>query len=376
VRILFALDKYSAREGGADRFARAAVRALLAAGHTVHVVEAGGEEPPAADRFTRALHPLPQPLWLRDSDCNTLRWNVYWSEVVEEETRAFRPDLLLTQNVLAPASVAAARRAKIPSVIFLHGYRCMSPTLFYGEDALTCAPPSFRTVPLRYKLKWPLTRKVLELYRAAYVAADIVVANSDYSARMVERFFERGAPVVYPVMDLAPVPDAPAPAAEGPVLYVKPQSVKGVDVLLHVARALPARRFVVAGEASARTARALARLPNVDLRGWVEDMPALYREVSLLLGPSQNPEPFGRIFVEAGLRGIPSVSRNLGGGAEAVGPGGILVEPDASMERWVAALQEALVPARHADLSARARAHAEALVRAHDGAALLRALQL
>ena len=88
---------------------------------------------------------------------------------------------------------------------------------------------------------------------------------------------------------------------DGPILFVKPQAIKGVDLLGPIAARLPERQFVVAGTASKRTRARLQQHANITCQGWVDDMDGLYCAASLLLAPAQIPEPFGRVFVEAGL---------------------------------------------------------------------------
>jgi len=127
----------------------------------------------------------------------------------------------------------------------------------------------------------------------------------------------------------------------------------------------------VEGRLSRGVRRHLSGIPNLCLRGWISDREQLYRGASLLLGPSRIPEPFGRIFVEAGRRGIPSVACRTGGIVEAVGPGGILVDPTAGAEEWSRALERALRPDVHASLSRKASDHARALMSRHGADRLL-----
>lgn len=371
MRYLFAADKYLARSGGADRSARAIVSALVTAGHEVRVLQAG----PAPDErktdtatggATVVTRPLPPYRWIRDGDWRGVRWNIFWQPHVQAEIESFRPDIVLTQNMLAPGSVAAARVAGVASVVFFRGYRCLAPDFFRNRDALTSPPTDFWNAPFTCKLKWVLTGSLLDLHDAAYRAASLVVANSDYTAKVVERFFERPAGVLYPTIDLAdtvaPCPCDPA----DPVLFIKPQPIKGVETVLELARRMPERRFVVAGTASRGIRRRLANQTNIDHKGWVDDMDALYRSSSVLLAPARIPEPFGRVFVEAGLRGVPSVATDAGGIPEAAGPGGQLVPMNASPDAWQTALAEALEPKRHATLSAAAHAHARDVLAKHN----------
>lgn len=56
-----------------------------------------------------------------------------------------------------------------------------------------------------------------------------------------------------------------------------------------------------------------------------------------LLVPSIWEEAYGRVATEAQVSGIPVIASNRGGLPEAVGPGSILIDPDAPIEEWVAA---------------------------------------
>ncbi|MFH0910038.1 MAG: glycosyltransferase family 4 protein [Planctomycetota bacterium] len=371
MKILFALDKYGVNSGGADRYARAVVRTLLAAGHEVFVLQGGNPAPEERDGVRVLSRPLPRPRFFRDGDRTMLRWNRLWSPYVERELAALRPDLLLSQNMLAPSSVAAGRAAGVRTAIFFHGYRCLSPAFFREQDALTTPLPSFRTAPLRARLKWPLVARSLALYQSAYRKADLVVANSAYTARVIERFFERRAEVLYPVFDLAAPETAPKTNPGGPVLFVKPQSIKGVDVLLKTAPLLPQKRFLAVGRASVLTRLQLARVANIEYREWTEDMDASYASASLLFGPSQIPEPFGRVFVEAAIHGLPSVASAGGGIPEAVGEGGVLLPFDSMPGEWAEALEQALDPLRYEALSQAAFRHSHELLKIHTPARLL-----
>lgn len=389
MRILYVVDKYRAASGGADRFAQGVVHALRGAGHAVRIL-VGGQRAHEQDEdgVTIVERPLPKSWIFRDSDLQMLRWNAAWVDTVAAEIEAFHPDRLLTQNVLAPSSIAAAKRAKIPSTLFFHGYRCLSPTFFYRQDALTAPFTDWKVAPWRSKLKWPIVETSLMLYDATYRYAEQVIANSLYTAKVVKRFFDRPAEVFYPILDLASAADTPFPAgekippADGPILFIKPQKIKGVENVLQVARRMPTRRFCVVGTASWWTRWRLSRLPNVELRGWVEDLAALFQQASVLFAPSEIPEPFGRIFVEAGLQGLPSVASRAGGIPEAVGEGGILLDVAAggaknpTPETWVQALEEVITSPRRAEWSRAARVHAQRLVGESNPGRFLRLLRL
>lgn len=374
MKILFALDKYRTSDGGADRLARAVVTALTNAKQQVRVMDVGTSTSPSCPTTTAEnirSYPLPHPRWLRDTDLTTLRWNRLWQPLVAAEIRAFTPDLILTQNMLAPATVFAAQEAHLPVNILFHGYRCLAPDFFRGRDALTAPRPRFLNVPFKTKLKWPAAAATLALYRQAYTQADAVIANSNYAAQVIERFFQRPAAVLYPLVDLTPetitnTPRLVPPPPSAPLLFVKPQPIKGVELFTAIAQAMPEKRFIVAGQVARKAKRAFAKMSNVECRGWVTDMDALYDEAALILAPSRIPEPFGRVFVEAGLHNLPAIATKAGGIPEAVGAGGTLIPMAAGVSAWVEAIRHALTPEVYPTLAETARAHAAELCRTHD----------
>ncbi len=119
---------------------------------------------------------------------------------------------------------------------------------------------------------------------------------------------------------------------------------KGQHVFLaaaaRVLAAVPeARAFVVGGApagvaAYVRRLQALARELGIEGRvcftGFREDVPALMRMLDVVVHASIEPEPFGRVIVEAMALGRPVVATAAGGPLEIIRPGvnGLLVPPD------------------------------------------------
>ena len=83
----------------------------------------------------------------------------------------------------------------------------------------------------------------------------------------------------------------------------------------------------------------------------------LLTRATALVVPSRL-EPFGIVYVEAGLAGLPSIGTTVGGAATAIGDGGLLVAPgdDAAL---LDALRRISRPEHAAALGARARANAQ-----------------
>lgn len=80
-------------------------------------------------------------------------------------------------------------------------------------------------------------------------------------------------------------------------------------------------------------------MSNVTWLRRTSDMRRVYGKARLILVPSQWEEAFGRVVAEAQVSGIPALASCIGGLPEAVGPGGLLVDPAAPTAQWVAALR-------------------------------------
>lgn len=127
------------------------------------------------------------------------------------------------------------------------------------------------------------------------------------------------------------------------VLLVNPTPLYGLDVALELAAARPDVAFTMAEssrltteEHDALRAR-LETLPNVELRRFSPDPRSLYRDARVLLAPYRsNGRP--RVVLEAQANGIPVLGSDQPALREAVGPGGLVVDPDAPVAAWLDAL--------------------------------------
>lgn|GEM_PF-704805 len=362
MRFLLALDNFSRGTGGAPASAREIARALLAAGHSVFALERGDREGAEdLDGVAVARANVGGRLLPRDRDVVTLVLNPRWERRVSESIRELHPDLVITQGMFAPGTIQAAAAAGVPSAYFFRGYAPLCPEQYVGIDPMTCRRPDCtRCLNWAARLKWPLVKSVLRLYDRTIPRADLLVANSRYIAGLLERFWGVRAEVVLPTLNL-PAAERPENDPGGFLLFVKPQAAKGLDLMLELAAACPERSFAVAGEIRGAAERRLRTLLNVELLGWRTDMPAVYRRARLLLLPSLLPEPFGRVAAEAAAVGCPTVAFDVGGIAEAAGPGAVMLPPGAAAAEWARALASADDQARYEAMRKAALEHARAL---------------
>lgn len=170
--------------------------------------------------------------------------------------------------------------------------------------------------------------------RAFGLRADAQVAVGVASARRMEDFYAlgRGSVRSIPngVPDLGPAPPAPGvpPLVVGGIGRL--DRMKGHDVLLRAAAAVGGLRVVIVGDGSERPelVRLAAELEvELSLPGWVESPRSLLTGFDVFALPSRS-EGFPLVLGEAMLAGRPVVATRVGAVAEAIGPAGLLVEPD------------------------------------------------
>jgi glycosyltransferase involved in cell wall biosynthesis len=190
-----------------------------------------------------------------------------------------------------------------------------------------------------------------------------VVANSNYVADRIRRWWERESTVVAPPVDTefyTPAPSGTSPrrdfflVAGRLVPYKRPE--------LAVAAATRAGvKLIVAGDGRARGAVEAAAGPTVEILGRVDNdtMRELYRDCRALLFPGE--EDFGIMPVEAQACGAPVIARGVGGVLDTVVPGttGVLY-PAATDTEHVETLSRVLRDFDDGDFDRAAiRAHAE-----------------
>lgn len=278
---------------------------------------------------------------------------------------------LLHARSRAPAwsALLAARRAGVPLVTTYHGA--------YAE---------------RGRLK--------RLYNSVMARADIVIANSEYTADLVRQRYATPADrirVIHRGVDLArfdPQRIEPAriaalrerwgiAAASRIVLQAaRLTGWKGQRVLVeaagHLVRSgmLADAVVVLAGDAQGRDgyaadiARDIARLglgDRVRIVGHVDDIAAAYAAAHLTVVASTEPEAFGRAAAEAEAMGCPVVATDIGAPRETVlaaprvpageATGWLVAPGDAAALADCLAAALALAPADRMAMGTRARAH-------------------
>lgn len=188
------------------------------------------------------------------------------------------------------------------------------------------------------------------------------ISNSQFTADRWKQLFGIRSEVIYPLILRKNYETATT--CEN-VTFINPDPKKGLEIALGVAERCPEIPFVfveswgLAREARKRLQERMSTLSNVTLRPPTQDMKTVYGQARIVLAPSQWEEAFGRVAVEPQFSGIPVVASARGGLPEAVGPGGILMDPAAEADAWAEAVRRLWNDKMfYAEKSQAARAHA------------------
>ncbi|HVL69221.1 MAG TPA: glycosyltransferase [Vicinamibacterales bacterium] len=170
------------------------------------------------------------------------------------------------------------------------------------------------------------------------------LANSQYVAGRIRRYYNRGSTVVYPPVDTEYYrPDDGASSSAGGMLVVSALvPYKRLDLAIDACRrAHVPLKIVGRGPEEARLRRLAAGAP-VEFLGWRsdEEIRTLYRTAAAVLLPGT--EDFGIVPVEAQACGTPVIAFAAGGATESVvdGETGLLV-PEAEPEAFAEAIDRA-----------------------------------
>ena len=189
------------------------------------------------------------------------------------------------------------------------------------------------------------------------------VANSLFTATAYRNAYQVEARVIHPYIE--PIHYRTETSRQN-VTFINPSPLKGRDIALGIAARCPdipftfVKAWLLNATEQEELQEKLSTLHNVTLLEPQKDMRAVYGKCKILLAPSLWNEGYGRIATEAQFSGIPVVASTRGGLPEAVGTGGVLIDPEAPIENWVAAIRKLWQDDRaYSEMSAAARAYAE-----------------
>ncbi|HKH71796.1 MAG TPA: glycosyltransferase [Vicinamibacterales bacterium] len=244
---------------------------------------------------------------------------------------------------LVISSSHCAVKGVVPRGGAVHICYCHSP-MRYAWDQFDAYFGPDQVGNIRSRLLRPVMARLARWDAATAGRVDRFVANSQYVAGRIRRYYNRASTVVYPPVDT----DFFQPAADGAqvasVLVVSALvPYKRLDLAIGAARLTNVPlRIVGQGPEEARLRRVAEGAP-VEFLGWrsSDEIRALYQAAGAVLLPGV--EDFGIVPVEAQACGTPVVALAQGGATETIVDGvtGALV-PEPSAEAFAEAITRVL----------------------------------
>jgi glycosyltransferase involved in cell wall biosynthesis len=245
-----------------------------------------------------------------------------------------RFDLVISSSHCAVKSVVTPSRA-------VHVCYCHSP-MRYAWDQFDSY---FGADQVGVAASWILRRVLRQLARwdaATAGRVDRFLANSQYVAGRIRRYYNRGSTIVYPPVDTDFYSLQRQPSSPSFLIVSALVPYKRLDIAIESCRRVGVPLKIVGVGPELSRLQAIAG-PDVEFLGSESDdrIRELYRQSSATLLPGV--EDFGIVPVEAQACGCPVVARDLGGARETVldGVTGVLVK-ESSTEAFADGLARVL----------------------------------
>jgi glycosyltransferase involved in cell wall biosynthesis len=242
---------------------------------------------------------------------------------------------------LVISSSHCAAKAVIRSPAATHVCYCHSP-MRYAWDQFNAYFGPDQVGAVRSRLLRPVMAQLARWDAATARRVDRFLANSQYVAGRIRRYYNRGSTVVYPPVDttyyILPEPAGHRQHESSFLIVSALVPYKRLDVAIDACRQVGMPLKIVGRGPEEARLRSLAG-PDVEFLGWRSDdeIRDLYGRAKAVLLPGA--EDFGMVPVEAQACGTPVVALGIGGACETVVDGvtGVLVR-DTSSEAFAAGL--------------------------------------
>jgi glycosyltransferase involved in cell wall biosynthesis len=242
-------------------------------------------------------------------------------------------DLVISSSHCAVKAVKVRKDA-------VHVCYCHSP-MRYAWDQFDAYFGPDQIGKLKSRLMRPIMHVMARWDRATATRVDRFLANSQYVAGRIGRYYNRRSAVVYPPVATDFYTPESRSSARGFLIVSALVPYKRLDVAIEACRRLAAPLTIVGTGPEEARLRALAG-PDTRFLGWLpdEEIRTLYRSAAATLLPGT--EDFGIVPLESQACGTPVVALGDGGARETVvdGETGVLVaEP--TVEAFTAGLNRA-----------------------------------
>jgi len=219
----------------------------------------------------------------------------------------------LTEYDLVVSSCSSCSKGVITRPDAAHICYCHTPTRYLWDFYYTYVSNAGW---LKRRLIPPMIHRMRIWDRLAADRVDHFVANSNFIAQRIRKYYRREADVVYPCVHINEFPLAEQPD-DYYLIVSRFTYYKRIDLAVQACSRLGKRLIVVGGGEEEKRLRALAG-PTVEFRGRLSDdeIKALYARAKAFLFPGE--EDFGITPVEAMSAGCPVLAYGRGGVRETV----------------------------------------------------------
>jgi len=191
-----------------------------------------------------------------------------------------------------------------------------------------------------------------------------VLFTSDFVRQRVEDLFSQDGFVFYPPFDFTEVDQSHLREKQESkiITLINPIHEKGINIFLELSTFFKDFTFFAVEGWRPVQIDEKYLTKNVRYIPRQFDLTSVYKQTDILLAPSHFEEGFGRVVVEAGLHGVPSIVSNRGGLKEAVGNGGIVVDSFDTAD-WIEAIKTIVDPNNYQEFCTRAKEHGNLFLR-------------
>lgn len=238
-----------------------------------------------------------------------------------------KPDVIISSLEAGVHAQRIANLYNIPSMQYVHSFEY--------------APPDRAE---RESWKVSQSREYSDKSEAQFIfdEADACVANSRYMKRRFERIYGRSFRVIYPEFIAEDVLSEDTLSDRGKYITgICGFPYKGADIFYELARRMKHEKFLLVGNSQYEYLRKFGKLGNVRVLQYTRTKKFLGMSKAVLV-PSQWPEPFGRILLEAAANGIPALASLTGGMTEIIGGTTLGVRKFRDPGSWEKKLREVL----------------------------------
>lgn len=151
---------------------------------------------------------------------------------------------------------------------------------------------------------------------------DILFSTSKFIKNLSSKWYDIPNIVFYPCFN----PEKTCVNFGKKITFINPVKEKGSDFVLKLAKEMPHEQFIAVEGWYKNEDFCDYMSSNITYYPLQMDMNNIWNETKLLIVPSIVEEAFGRVIVEASIRGIPVIAHNKGGIAEALNGSGILLD--------------------------------------------------